>query len=212
MRRIMCTAAVVLVANVAHAQMVTYHDDQTVTIRAEGVPIATLLSEIARVYPLTRLTMQPGVDERPVSIALERVPPAMALVAILKASGLDFAMFGRRIVVGDWTGPADTVRANDEAPELPSAAGNPGAAEREARRGVDAREAERQTAERAAAAAADLAAMEVMGDETTIFPLPPVPFIANGENVTYLQPNFVPYKMRPAIRALRMAIDVTTIP
>lgn len=213
MGRFLCAIHIVFIAAAAHAQMVVQHDDQTVTIRAEGVPIATLLAEIARVHPLERVTIQAGVEQRPVSIVRERVDPRTALVAILRASGLDFALSGRRVMVGDWTGPTRAVPTNDGAPALASSgAVDPPASERETRQRADAQEAERQAAERAAVAAADLVALQTATAETAILPMPPVQFIADGENITYLEPNFVPYKMRPHVRALRMAIDVATIP
>lgn len=186
-----------LLATSAHAQTVTPHDDQTVTIRAEGVAIATLLADIARVYPLERVTILPGVEQRPVSIVLEHVPPSAGLVGILKASGLDFAVSGRRVIVGEWKGPAEAkASALRTVPEalLPKS------------------DAERQAEELAAAAAEQQAISDASGTESDILPTLPVRFIANGENITYLEPNFVPYKMRPEVRARRMATDVAKIP
>jgi hypothetical protein len=203
--------AIVLTAASADAQ-VAQHEDRTLTIRAESVPLATLLSEIARVYPIDRVTLQTGVEQRLVSIVLERVDPGTALVAILTASGLDFAISGRRVIAGDWTGPIRAVPTSDEAPALASGAGDPTASEPETRQRAEAREVERQAVERAATAAEQQAISDAAGDESTILPTMPVAFVANGENITYLEPNFVPYKMRPEVRARRMATDVAKIP
>jgi hypothetical protein len=111
----------------------------------------------------------------------------------LKASGLHFAVSGRRVIIGEWTGRAGAVSAMNDSPTISKA--------------------EQQAQELAEAAAAEQQAIsEASGTEADILPTPPVPFIANGENITYLIPNFVPYKMRPEVRALRMAIDVAKIP
>jgi hypothetical protein len=195
MRNLIHAAVIVLTSSAVHAQVVTHHDDQTVTVRAEGVPIAILLSELARVYPLEKITIEETVQQGLVSVVLETVRPDVALVGILKASGLDFAVSGRRVIVGDWTatGAAIPVKADGAAPETHAVA--------------QAREAAV-----AAAAAEQQAISEASGTEGDILPTVPVPFIANGENITYLVPNFVPYKMRPEVRALRMATDVAKIP
>jgi hypothetical protein len=194
MRNYLHAAVLVLIASVVHAQPVTPHDDQRVTVRAEGVPIATLLSELARLYPLEKLTIDDAVQQRLVSVVLEGVSLDIALVGILQASGLHFAMSGRRVIVGDWTA---AVRAVDES----------------AGPHTEAVQAEQQAATRVAEAAAEQPAIsDAAGDESTILPTMPVAFVANGENITYLEPNFVPYKMRPEVRARRMATDVAMIP
>jgi hypothetical protein len=195
MRNYLHAAVLVLIASVVHAQPVTPHDDQRVTVRAEGVPIATLLSELARLYPLEKLSIDEAVQQRLVSVVLEGVSLDVALVGILKASGLHFAMSGRRVIVGDWTAAAG--RVSDQ-PAGPLA--------------EEARVVE-QAAMRAGEVAAEQQAIsDAAGDESTILPTMPVAFVANGENVTYLEPNFVPYKMRPEVRARRMATDVAMIP
>jgi hypothetical protein len=193
MRNLIHAAVIVLTSSAVHAQVVTHHDDQTVTVRAEGVPIAILLSELARLYPLEKIIVDEAVQRRLVSVVLEGVSPDLALIGILKASGLHFAVSGRRVIIGEWTGRAGAVSAMNDSPTISKA--------------------EQQAQELAEAAAAEQQAIsEASGTEADILPTPPVPFIANGENITYLIPNFVPYKMRPEVRALRMAIDVAKIP
>lgn len=203
---------IVLIAASAQAQTITQHDDDTLTVRAESVALAAILTELARLYPLERLTIERDVQQHPVSVTLDRVPRETALVAILRASGLDFAIAGRRVVVGKWTttSRAATDATSSGASSDATAATSTGQA---ARPDADERDAEQRHAERAAVEAdAQHALWAAWGDETTIFPMPPVAFIANGENITYLEPNFVPYKMRPEVRARRMAIDVSKIP
>jgi hypothetical protein len=59
------------------------------------------------------------------------------------------------------------------------------------------------------AAAPDVAAI---GPEQASEPYVTPEFSMVGESVTYSDPNFVPYKNRPEVRARRLATDVSTIP
>jgi hypothetical protein len=192
MRTLRLAVAAVLIATSAYAQA---PNEETVTIRAAGVPIGTLLTELAERYRFEKPRIQREVEQHPVSVVLEQVPLQVALRRILQASGLDFAISGRRVIIGDWT---TTARQAADGSADPRAA---------------ALQAEEQAAIRAAEAAAEQQAIsDAAGDESTIVRVNPVAFVANGENITYLEPNFVPYKLRPEVRALRMAIDVTKIP
>lgn len=199
MCRLLYVVVNILIAASAQGQTVPPHGDQTVTIRADGVPIGTLLAELGRRHRLEKITIQPEVQQHPVWITLDQVPLRTALARILEASGLDFAMSGRRVIVGDWTGPAraDALALRTSAEE-PQPAAATGQAARAA--AIQAAEAEQH------------AITAAMDNESTILAAPPVRFVANGENITYLEPNFVPYKLRPEVRALRMAIDVAKIP
>jgi hypothetical protein len=66
----------------------------TVSVRADGVPVQSLLEALQPVCPMD-VRLDPKVAARSVSIDVEDLSPAAAVGAVLKASGLDFAMHTR---------------------------------------------------------------------------------------------------------------------
>jgi hypothetical protein len=131
---------------------------------------------------LDNLFIEPAIESRVVSVDIDRVALPDAAVQILKESGLDFIVWGRRVFVGDPTAAVQLARQGsgastsaEAAPEVASAAP------------VEPQQAASDT---------------ITTDEYTMV----------GENVTYHDPNFVTYKMRPEVVRRRMSINVSTIP
>ena len=89
-------------------------------------------------------------------------------------------------------------RAQDPDPRTKAAARKGCAAERQARASETARPAP-------APAPSDTLVVEASGPDRPGFTMV-------GENVTYTDPNFVPYKMRAAARRARANADVSKIP
>jgi hypothetical protein len=116
-----------------------------------------------------------------VTVNIERVKLADAATQILKESGLDFIVWGRRIFVGDPTTAVQLARQGT-------------------RDGVGATPVD--TAEAAPPADQPAGTDSLTTEE----------FSMVGENVTYHDPSFVTYKLRPEVVRRRTSIDVSTIP
>ena len=175
-------APVLLVAQASFAGSIQRLDANHVSVRAAGVPMGKLLGELDGLMRLDNLFIEPAIESRVVSVNIDRVALADAATQILKESGLDFIVWGRRIFVGD-----------------------PTAAVQLARQGTQTEGAVAAPVESAEAAPAP---EPVAGSDT----LTTDEYSMVGENVTYHDPNFVTYKMRPEVVRRRTSIDVSTIP
>jgi hypothetical protein len=172
-----------LLADAAWAGSLTRLDQDHVAVRASGVPVGQVLSELDGMKRLNNLFIEPAIEGRTISVNIEKVGLADAAVQILTQSGLDFIVWGDRIFVGD---PKAAVQMRAAGP-ADSAAPAP---------------AEAVVAEGPAPAEEVPASSTYSTSE----------FSMVGENVTYADPNFVTYKNRPEVRARRMKVDVATIP
>jgi hypothetical protein len=175
--------APVLLADAAWAGSLSRLDQDHVSVRANGVPIGQVLSELDRMKALHNLFIEPAIESRTISVNIDRVGLADAAVQILTQSGLDFIVWGDRIFVGD-----------------PKAA-------------VQMKQGGSQQAEAAAAVAEAAVVEAPPVDEVpALSTFSTAEYSMVGESVTYADPNFVTYKNRPEVVARRKAIDVATIP
>jgi hypothetical protein len=177
-------APVVLAVQTASAGSLQRLDANHVAVRASNVAVGQLLGELDGLMRLDNLFLEPAIEKKVVSVSIDRVALADAAVQILKESGLDFIVWGRRIFVGDPTAAVQLARqgsgsgAGAAAPEPVDTASAPTPVE--------------------LAGASDT----VTTDEYSMV----------GENVTYHDPNFVTYKMRPDVVRRRQNVDVSKIP
>jgi hypothetical protein len=158
-------------------------DQDHVAVRASAVPLGQLLRELDGMMRLDNLFIEPAIESRVVNVNIDRVKLTDAANQILKESRLDFIVWGRRIFVGDPTAAVQLARGG-------------------ARPGTEAA-AQVETAEAVAPAETPSAGTETLTTEE---------YSMVGENVTYHDPNFVTYKMRPEVVRRRTNINVATIP
>jgi hypothetical protein len=91
------------------AQQIIALDGGRVSVAADGVPLEALLRRFQELINL-RVSLQPGVGERPVTVRLEPSPIVYALHQILQAAGVDFVLTDgtprepMRLAVGEWRG------------------------------------------------------------------------------------------------------------
>ena len=169
-------------ASAAWAGSLTRIDQDHVSVRANGVAVGQVLSELDGMKRLNNLFIEPAIAGRAISVSIDKVGLTDAAVQILTQSGLDFIVWGDRIFVGD---PKAAVQMR-AAGQAESAAPAPEAVVAEAAPPVE----------------------EVPASST----YSTSEFSMVGENVTYTDPNFVTYKNRPEVRARRLKVDVATIP
>jgi hypothetical protein len=167
-------APLLLAAQAATAGSLQRLDANHVAVHASGVPMGQLLGELDTMMRLDNLFIEPAIESRVVTVNIDRVALADAAVQILKESGLDFIVWGRRVFVGDPTTAVQLARQGTSTSQTPSAAVEEPVA------GTDS----------------------LTTDEYSMV----------GENVTYHDPTFVTYKMRPEVVRRRTSIDVSTIP
>jgi hypothetical protein len=176
-------APVLLLTQTASATSLRRLDANTVSVQATRVPVGQLLGELDAISRLDNLFIEPAIESRVVSVSIERVSLADAATQILTQSGLDFIVWGRRIFVGD-----------------------PNVAVQLARQGSTPNASAPENVESASAAA------PVPDQAPGTDSLTTDEFSMVGENVTYHDPNFVTYKMRPEVVRRRLSVDVTKIP
>ena len=197
----------------AFAQTASLRPDGRIDIRAQQAPAGRALRDLAAILPVTKLLIDPAAEGKAVTLpAASGLSPADALEAVLSASKLPYLVWGGtkgpwRVVLGDEASAVDvttpsTVSAATEGDRSADASAPSGSA-------VDAYVArEAEMAEQAAAERKAEAEPRVVNDAPGV----PGGYTQDAENVTYHDPNFVPYKNRPEVRARRQKIDVTTIP
>jgi hypothetical protein len=215
---LLVTAAAVAPAS-SWAQSVTRSGADHVSVEAQSLPIGRILRDMLAVAPIEALMIDPKVENHAVSVRLVDVTPGEAINQILADSNLPFLLWGGargpwRIFVGD-KDAALRVSANSPlrrgvAPSrVPPTPQNPEAE----RRVLDAEQREMKAAEESKQAQA-MAERQAEAQPVVIMDDPNVPggYTMIGESVTYNDPNFVPYKNRPEVRARRLATDVALIP
>jgi hypothetical protein len=180
--RVALVAPVLLACQTVSAASLQRLDANHVAVRASGVSIGALLGELDGMMRLDNLFIEPAIQAKTVSVNIDRVGLGDAAVQILKESGLDFIVWGRRIFVGD-----------------------PTAAVQLARQGGSTGGASAATVDTASVATP----AEPSGGSDTITT---DEYSMVGENVTYHDPNFVTYKMRPEVVKRRMNMNVASIP
>lgn len=79
---------------VARSQSVTSTSPEQVSVRAENEQLGDLLREIQTVVGIEKLIIDPGVEQRPVSITLENEPVDKAIMEILDAAKVGGVVWG----------------------------------------------------------------------------------------------------------------------
>ena len=88
-------------ASAAWAGSLTRIDQEHVAVRAVGVPVGQVLTELDGMKRLNNLFIEPAIQSRTISVDIDKVKLGDAAVQILTQSGLDFIVWGDRIFVGD---------------------------------------------------------------------------------------------------------------
>ena len=76
----------------AAAQEVVRGPDGSVSVHASAVPLKKLLGAVDQVWPFQRLSLDAEIEDHPVTVALDGVTVRQSLVAILKASGVNYVI------------------------------------------------------------------------------------------------------------------------
>lgn len=76
----------------ARAQNVVVTGDGTVTIKAADVELGRLLRDFAALHPFEKLTIDPQLENRPVTLTLDRVTVRDALIAILDRAEANYLL------------------------------------------------------------------------------------------------------------------------
>src|SRR5436190_12937335 len=97
---VLLTAGLCLQARPAAAQTVAVVGPGVVTVRAQNVPIAVLLTELAGLGGMERIEIDPVDQSRPVTLTAENVPVRVAMLLALRTSGVDFLFTEKRLRVG----------------------------------------------------------------------------------------------------------------
>src|SRR5688572_29473681 len=79
-----------LLADAAWAGSLTRLDQDHVSVRASGVPVGQVLTELNGMKRLNNLFIEPAIESRAISVSIDKVGLAEAAVQILTQSGLDF--------------------------------------------------------------------------------------------------------------------------
>lgn len=108
--KVAMVAALFLAVQTVAAGSLQRLDVNHVAVRATGVPVGQLLSELDGLMRLDNLFIEPAIEKKIVSVSIDRVGLADAAVQILKESGLDFIVWGRRVFVGDPTAAVQLAR------------------------------------------------------------------------------------------------------
>lgn len=207
------TAALVVTASAVRvdAQSVAAGRDGRIDLRAESSAIGRVLRDLAALAPI-RLLVDPAVEGKTVvTPAASGLTADLALEAVLAASKQPYLVWGGtkgpwRVVVGDEASAVEVTAAPSPTAAALEVDAGPPVGSSDAVEAYQAREAERsQQAEIEREAEAQPI---VVSDDASV----PGGYTLTHENVTYNDPNFVPYKSRPEVQARRRAVDVTKIP
>ena len=224
-------AAVSLLPRPVAAQTVTVVGPERVTVRAQNVPIATLLAELAPLASMDRMEVDPVDESRPVTFAVDNVPARVAILIALRSSGVDFIFTEKRLRVGAGgkvvetprRTPATATHDTHQVPREPMPAAPPAARDQrgDRREGEDDPRTAAATAAREGvsaggpvvqAEAASGTAASTISEFDHGLSVRDVPFVVKEDSVVVTEPGFVPYKNRPEVRRLRMTIDPASIP
>jgi hypothetical protein len=99
--RVALMAPALLLAQTSSAGSLQRLDANHVSVHASGVPVGNILGELDGLMRLDNLFIEPAIESRVVSVNIDRVALKDAAVQILKESGLDFIVWGKRVFVGD---------------------------------------------------------------------------------------------------------------
>lgn len=221
---LLLAAGLSLLPRPAAAQTVTVVATDRVTVRAQNVPIAALLAELAPLASMDRMDVDPADQSRPVTVTIDNVPARVAILITLRSSGVDFIFTEKRLRVGAGGKVIETPRRQPIV-----------AAERDhdtqvtTPRPVPARPTgdpvdDNRPAIAGAAPADGAASAATAGQETASasvgtvnefdhgLSVRNVPFVVKEDSVAVTEPGFVPYKNRPDVQRQRLATDPSTIP
>lgn len=94
--RLLLVAAIVMGASMhpdaARAQAVTANADGVVSVHAGGTSLGALLVDLGKYGRFEKLVVDPSVQGRPVTIALEGVTMRQAIVQVLDAANVNYAL------------------------------------------------------------------------------------------------------------------------
>jgi hypothetical protein len=211
----------------AEAQTVRAIGQERVTVKAESAAIGDLIDQLAAHSSLKFIALDPADRGLRVSVDAEDVGPLDAIVLALKASGLDYAMTGTRLIAGRakkalesggpvaWAAtssrevspPPDT-RVHEPRPdftEQPPPAGASIAASASGATVLSMDGAPEPPAARHEARVAMMLPTFTNDDEFgRSLAVPSVPFVVREDSVLVTQPGFVPYKLRPEVKNRRL--------
>jgi hypothetical protein len=106
------------VGTFANAQNVRQLGPERVSVKAEAVALGALLDQLAAITPMEKIRIDPADRLVPVSLDAEDLGPLEAMGLVLKASGLDFVMSNKRIVVGRAAKAAASATADEKSERL----------------------------------------------------------------------------------------------
>ncbi len=228
---IIVTTLVVMGAVCAGAQTVRATGPQRVTVKADDAALGDLIDRLAAQSPLKLIALDPADRGVRVSVDAEDVSSLDAIVLALKASGLDYAMSGTRLIAGrakkalenggpvSWAATAASRETAAAAPE-PTRSRPPVDEHDLVQPVVPARSmapAEMEPGKDSASPAPPLAQAEAPktsmssakftandDDFGRRLGVSGVPFIVHEDSAVVTQPGFVPYKLRPEVKNRRL--------
>ena len=196
----------------ADAQTIRALGDDRVTVKAEGAAIGDLIDQLAARSSLKFIALDPADRGVRVSLEAEDVGRLDAIVLALKASGLDYAMTGTRLIAGrakkalenggpvSWTATSASERPLPAQPTL---------------------DPEPEPAAPAISMDAP-AELHLGGGTSPTFTsadefgrnigVANVPFVVREDSAVVTIPGFVPYKLRPEVKNRRLFGNVADIP
>jgi len=236
---IIVATIVVMGAVRAHAQTVRATGPDRVSVKANQTPIGDLIDQLSVVSPLKFIALDPVDRGVAVSFEAEDVSSLDAIVLALKASGLDYAMSGTRLIAGrakkalDNGGPVSwgAVGAGREVPPTAPAprVQPPHVDEHDLVQPVVPARVfdavpERESGNRVSPATSSdtpdndshAVSMSVKFSNADEFGralgVKSVPFIVVEDSAKVTQPGFVPYKLRPEVKNRRLFANIADIP
>jgi hypothetical protein len=234
---ILLATLVVMGAVRADAQTVRATGSQRVTVKADNASLGDLIDQLAPQSTLKMIALDPADRDVRVSVEADDLPSLDAIVLALKASGLDYAMSGTRLVAGRAkkaleTGGSVTWAAisSRETPTAPPAlpppqphvdehdlvqpvVAIPPPASGVVEMGRDQIAAPPPAAPEPEAARLSMSSAKFTSDDEfgRNLGVPGVPFIVVEDSAVITQPGFVPYKLRPDVKARRL-LGIADIP
>lgn len=199
----------------ADAQTIRTLGDDRVAVKAEGAAIGDLITRLAPLSTLKFIALDPADRAVRVTIDADDIAPLDAIVVALKASGLDYAMTGTRLIAGrakkalenggpvSWASTSTASTFTSEQP-LPAAA----AAEPESAAPSMTMDGPAEP-HGAAGASPTFTSADEFGRNIGV---PSVPFVVHEDSAVVTLPGFVPYKLRPEVKNRRLFGNIADIP